>query len=401
MYFTKVEEAEGANWDQIATHVIPDWHRCSGKYKDNKTHKAAGILLQQGMGWMNSFLTFKNHHHYQAHPLLLKPLFVPDKFNVPRKGGQQGTYKSNVTTIFLVGFHNLGKCNLILFTFLLMLYIVTICGNLLIIVLVSYSKALHSPMYYFLSQLSVSDIILTTDIAPNMLNLVLHEKNSITFSSCITQFYFFSFSGNSECLLLMVMSYDRYLAICSPLHYSSIMNQGLCIKLVLVSWLLSCSVAIILTLGISQLEFCGPNTIDHFYCDLYPLVHLSCSDVSSVELETTLLCIPMVVFPFLVIVVSYAYIVLAILKISSFSGRRKTFSTCSSHLTVVSIFYGTLIAIYAIPNEGQAEVTSKTLALLYTALIPFLNPFIYSLRNKDMKEAFRKAYIRLAEFMKC
>ncbi|XP_072259209.1 olfactory receptor 5P68-like [Pyxicephalus adspersus] len=312
----------------------------------------------------------------------------------------QSTYKNNVTTIFLEGFHNLGKLNLLLFTLLLFIYIGTICGNLLNIALVSYSKTLHSPMYFLLSHLSISDIMLTTDIAPNMLKLVLHEQASISFISCITQFYFFSFSGTSECLLLMVMAYDRYLAICSPLHYASIMNHMLSIKLILASWLLSCIVALILTLGISQLQFCGPNTIEHFYCDLYPLVQLSCSDVSIVEMETTLLCIPVVVIPLFVIIVSYTYIVSAILKISSVSGRRKTFSTCSSHLTVVSIFYGTLSAIYVIPNEGQSEVISKILALLYTVFIPFLNPFIYSLRNKDMKAALRNICMTIAELIK-
>ncbi|XP_073479947.1 olfactory receptor 11L1-like [Aquarana catesbeiana] len=298
---------------------------------------------------------------------------------------------NNVTTIHFVGFHNPEKLNLFIFMLVLMIYIATVCGNLLIISLVSYSKTLHSPMYLFLSQLSISDIVLTTDIAPNMLNIVFHDQTSISFSSCIAQFFFFAFSETSECLLLTVMSYDRYLAICSPLHYTSIMTHVLCIKLVLASWILSCFVGFVISLGICQLQFCGPNTIDHFYCDLYPLMELSCSDISTVKIESTLLCIPVLAFPLLVIVVSYTYIVLAILKISSFSGRQKSFSTCSSHLTVVFIFYGTLTAMYALPNEGQSKTTSKILAFLYTVFTPFLNPFIYSLRNKDMKEALRLA----------
>ncbi|XP_072259195.1 olfactory receptor 1496-like [Pyxicephalus adspersus] len=300
----------------------------------------------------------------------------------------QSTYKNNVTTIFFIGFQNQEKLNLFLFPFFLIIYFMTIIGNFLIIILVSYSKVLHSPMYFFLSQLSISDIILTSNITPNMLNIVLHERTSISLSECLTQYYFFSLLETVECFLLTVMSYDRYLAICSPLRYATIMNHMLCIRLVLTSWLLSCSVALMLTLSMRQLQFCGPNTIDHFFCDFYPLVELACSDVSIIQLESTVLSIPVLLVPFLVIVISYTYIVLTILKIPSFSGRAKTFSTCSSHLTVVSIFYGTLITMYMIPNSGQSQIVSKMLALLYTVFTPFLNPFIYSLRNKNIKDDY-------------
>ncbi|XP_040197854.1 olfactory receptor 10A7-like [Rana temporaria] len=239
--------------------------------------------------------------------------------------------------------------------------------------LVYYSKTLHSPMYFFLSQLSISDIMLTTDISPNMLHIVLHERTSISFSGCITQYYVFSLIEVFECFLLTVMSYDRYLAICSPLHYTSIMKQTLCIQLVLASWIFSCSMTSISTLGLCQLEFCGPNIIDHLFCDFNALVELSCSDTSTVQIEATLLCVPVLIFPFLVIVVSYTYIVLTILKISSFSGRQKSFSTCSFHLTVVFIFYGTLMAVYLIPKEGQSQTISKIMSLLYTVFTPFIN----------------------------
>ncbi|XP_018415307.1 PREDICTED: olfactory receptor 11L1-like [Nanorana parkeri] len=316
-------------------------------------------------------------------------------------GGTQATYKNNVTTIFFVRFYNGKNLNILLFTLLLMMYIVTICGHLLIIPLLAYSKTLHSPMYFFPSQLSINDIILTTDIAPNMLNILLHDQTFIYFSSCIAQFYFFCFSETFECLLLMVMSYDRYLAICSPLHYASIMNHALCIKFILATWSLNCLVGFIVTHGMCQLQFCGPNTIHHFYCDLNPLMELSCSDVSIIEMEATLLCIPVLAFPLCVIVGSYTRVVLAILKISSVSGRQKSFSTCSSHLTVVFIFYGTLIAMYALPNEGQLDHISKILALLYTVFTPFLNPFIYSLRNKDIKEALRLAVYHFGAYLQC
>ncbi|XP_077329881.1 olfactory receptor 10A7-like [Lithobates pipiens] len=283
--------------------------------------------------------------------------------------------------------------NLLLFTLVLIIYIVTICGNCLIIILIYYSKTLHSPMYFFLSQLSISDIMLTTDIVPNMLDIVLDERTPISFSGCITQYYVFSTTETFECFLLTVMSYDRYLAICSPLHYTSIMKQTLCIQLVLAPWIFSCSLTFFSTLEICQLEFCGPNVIDYFFCDFNPLVELSCSDTSRIEMEVILLCVPGLLFPFLVIVISYTYIVLTILKISSFSGRLKSFSTCSSHLTVVFIFYGTLAAAYMIPKKGQSQTISKMMSLLYTVFTPFINPFIYSLRNKDIKDSLKMLYV--------
>ncbi|KAM9312309.1 olfactory receptor 1468-like [Gastrophryne carolinensis] len=301
---------------------------------------------------------------------------------------------SNVTTIMVLGFGNMGKFNLPFIILILVIYCVTIFGNLLIITLVAYSKNLHTPMYFFLSQLSISDIMLATDITPNMLNIVIHEITSISFPGCITQFYFFCFPETFECYLLMVMSYDRYLAICTPLHYMSIMNQLRCNTLALASWLVSSSATLVLTLGICQLQFCGPNTIDHFFCDLFPLLELSCSDTFILQMEVILLGTPAVVISFVLIVVSYMYIVSAILKISSYSGRVKSFSTCSSHLMVVCMFYGTIIVMYIIPSKGKPLMVNKILALLYTVVTPFINPLIYSLRNKDIKEALTGLFMQ-------
>ncbi|KAM9312088.1 olfactory receptor 1468-like [Gastrophryne carolinensis] len=281
----------------------------------------------------------------------------------------------------------MGRLNLPFFTFLLMIYCVTMCGNFLIITLVSYSKTLHTPMYFFLTQLSIADIMLATDITPNMLNSLIHEMTSLSFPCCITQFYMLCFLESTECLVLMVMSYDRYLAICAPLHYMFIMNPSICNTLVIASWIMSGCVTLAITLGICQLQFCGPNTIDHFFCDFAPLLELSCSDTFIVKMEDALLGIPVVVIPFLLIVISYMYIISAILRITSFSGRVKSFSTCSSHLTVVSIFYGSIIIMYVLPSEGKSLFMNKILALLYTVMTPFLNPLIYSLRNKDIKDA--------------
>nr|DBA29693.1 TPA: hypothetical protein GDO54_005755 [Pyxicephalus adspersus] len=295
---------------------------------------------------------------------------------------------NNITTLLFVGFHDLHRFKLLLFTILFMTYCLTICGNLVIITLVYYNKSLHTPMYFFLSQLSVTDIILTTDISPNMLNIVLHEQTFISVSGCISQLHIFASAEMLECFILTLMSYDRYLAICSPLQYALIMNHVLCIKLTFVSWLLSCSIPFIITFSILQLHFCGPNTIDHFFCDFYPLVKLSWSDPSIVILEATVVSMHVIVVPFVLIVASYMFIVVTILKITSFSGRLKSFSTCSSHLAVVSIFYGTLIATYMLPKE-KSQVVSKALSLLYTVFTPLFNPFIYSLRNKDIKKAWR------------
>ncbi|KAM9312239.1 olfactory receptor 1468-like [Gastrophryne carolinensis] len=286
----------------------------------------------------------------------------------------------------------MGRFNLPFFTSILVIYCVTIFGNLLIISLVSYSKTLHSPMYFFLSHLSIADIILATDITPSMLNIIMHGMASMSFPGCITQLHMCVTLEAAECLILMVMSYDRYLAICAPLHYMSIMNQSLCNKSVLSSWLVSSCITSAITIAVCQLQFCGPNTIDHFFCDFAPLLELSCSDTFIVKVEDILLGIPVAVIPFLLIVISYMYIVLAILKISSVSGRMKAFSTCSSHLTVVFVFYGTLIVMYVIPSEGKPLIVNKILALMYTVITPFINPLIYSLRNKEIKVALTGLY---------
>ncbi|CAI9537325.1 unnamed protein product, partial [Staurois parvus] len=272
-------------------------------------------------------------------------------------------------------------------------YCVTICGNLLIIILVSYSKVLHSPMYFFLSQLSALDVMLSTDILPNMISTVLANKTTMSFSGCLAQFSFFALTGCSECLLLTAMSWDRYLAICRPLHYTLKMNYQVCWILVILCWILGIFLVLTYTLTISNLQFCGPNIIDHFFCDFDPIIQLSCSDTTIVRLEVTVLGFIFVIFPFLTIFVSYSYIIVTILKIPSITGRQKVFSTCSSHLTVVSIYYGTLVCVYLVPNKGQTQTLNKVLALLYTVVTPMMNPIIYSLRNKDLKMAVRKFII--------
>ncbi|XP_073479887.1 olfactory receptor 11L1-like [Aquarana catesbeiana] len=297
---------------------------------------------------------------------------------------------TKITTIHLLGFQIPHNITFLVFFNFLVIYCVTICGNLLIITLVSYSKSLHSPMYFFLSQLSVLDIFLITDILPNMISTVLVKKAIMSFSNCLTQFYFFTIAESSECCLLTVMSLDRYLAICKPLHYTLKMNFKFCCILVILCWILGIFVAFVYILTTSKLNFCGPNIIDHFFCDLEPILKLSCSDITAVQFQLAIFVLIFVVIPFLLIIVSYAYILSAIFKIPSITGRQKAFSTCSSHLTVVCFYYGTLLCVYLIPNRGQRMEITKLVSLLYTVVPPLINPIIYSLRNKELKKALKK-----------
>ncbi|XP_069618335.1 olfactory receptor 6N1-like [Ranitomeya imitator] len=301
---------------------------------------------------------------------------------------------STVTEILLLGFQNLKRFNLCFFLLLLVIYSVTICGNLLIILVVSCSRSLHSPMYFFLTQLSFSDILLTTTIVPNTLDIMLYEESSVSFIGCLTQYYFFSASEVLECLLLTVMSYDRYQAICYPLHYTSVMDLTFCARAVLSCWLVICATLLMIFFTMSRLDFCGPNIIDHFFCDLEPLLELSCSDTFMMKLETFFLVIVFAICPLIVIILSYVYIIVAILKIPSVTGRQKTFSTCSSHLAVVALFYGSLITTYVFPRKQNAKTF---LSLFYTVITPLLNPMIYSLSNKDIKQALRKLLKNLSE----
>ncbi|XP_075715742.1 olfactory receptor 1496-like [Rhinoderma darwinii] len=294
-----------------------------------------------------------------------------------------------VTEFLLLAFQVSQDLRLLLFCLLLVVYYGTLCGNLLIITLVSIRTNLHTPMYFFISLLSINDILLASDIVPNMLHILLDNGGTITFINCLTQFYFFGISEAFECFLLTVMSYDRYVAICNPLRYTSIMTSGHCVILVAISWFLGFSISLINIVTTSELSFCGPNIIDHFFCDLVPLLELACSDTFIVQLVIYLQSIPVIFIPTTIIGMSYTYIILAILRIPSSTGRQKAFSTCSSHLIVVSIFYSTLFSVYIFPTKGQTVTISKILSLLYTVITPFINPIIYSLRNKDIRKAIQ------------
>ncbi|XP_063785620.1 olfactory receptor 11L1-like [Pseudophryne corroboree] len=299
-------------------------------------------------------------------------------------------HKNNITSVFLLGFPNLHSLNILLFLFLLLLYCVTICGNSIIIVLVSMSKNLHSPMYFFITQVSFVDILMTMDIVPNLLHIVLHDGGSMSLAACLSQMSVGANTESSQCLILTVMSYDRYMAICNPLRYNAIINKTFCVKSVIASWLVTILLMLNIEIDIYKSDFCGPNIIDHFFCDFAPVLKLSCSDMSLIQIQVAVLSVIAIICPFTMIIVSYVYIITTILSIRSISGRQKAFSTCSSHLTVVCIFYGTLLSVYLVPAKEQISATSKVLSLLYTVVTPLVNPFIYSLRNKDFKEAFEK-----------
>ncbi|XP_077118617.1 olfactory receptor 6B9-like [Ranitomeya variabilis] len=295
-----------------------------------------------------------------------------------------------VTEFFILGFQVGQGLRIFLFFIFFGIYCGTICGNVLIIFLVSTSRNLHTPMYFFISQLSVSDILVITDIVPNMLNILLYNGGTITVIDCITQFYFLCASEAFECFLLTVMAYDRYVAICNPLRYSTIMTSGFCVLLSMACWVFGFSLILVYIIKMGKLIFCGSNNIDHLFCDILPLLELSCSDIFVIQLEIYFMAIPTVMIPTSVIVVTYTYIVLAILRIPSNTGRQKAFSTCSSHLTVVSIFYWTMFSVYVVPTKGQTSTISKILSLLYTVFTPFINPIIYSLRNKDIRKSVQE-----------
>ncbi|KAM9119138.1 olfactory receptor 6N1-like [Pangshura tecta] len=305
-----------------------------------------------------------------------------------------------ITELIILGFGNLPDLQILLFLMFQVIYMATVAGNTLIVVLIVAGQHLHTPMYFFLGNLSCLEICYTSTILPRLLASVLTGDKTISVSGCITQLYFFGSLACTECYLLAVMSYDRYLAICKPLHYSTLMNSRFCLHLAAGSWLNGCLATATFVLFLSQLIFCGPNEIDHFYCDSIPLIELSCSDTHQVILLAFILVSVFTLPPFLLTLTSYVCIITTILRIPSTTGKQKAFSTCSSHLIVVTIFYGSIMIVYLLPKHDTLRDLNKVVSLCYTVLTPLVNPLIYSLRNREVKEALCKAVSKYVAFTK-
>ncbi|KAG8441542.1 hypothetical protein GDO86_007061 [Hymenochirus boettgeri] len=298
--------------------------------------------------------------------------------------------KAKITEFLLHGFTCSVTMNVLLFSLCFGIYIVSLIVNFTIIGLYLGSQHLRSPMYFFLCHLSITDIMLSTSVVPIFLSTLLGSGETISVSACVTQFFCCSFFTGVECFLLTVMSYDRYLAICNPLHYVKIMTYKHCLCLVTWTWFLMFVGVLTLTITICHSGFFGCNILDDIYCDYAPLLEISCSDIFIVEIEKVILNIFLTFLPFICIITSYINIIISILRISTSTGRQKAFSTCVSHLTVVCTYYGILIAKYTVPSKSQSSFVNKVISLVYTTVAPLLNPIIYSIRNQDVRKALSK-----------
>ncbi|XP_006998274.3 olfactory receptor 1468-like [Peromyscus maniculatus bairdii] len=297
---------------------------------------------------------------------------------------------SNQTVIskfLLLGLPILPEHQHLFYALFLAMYLTTILGNLIIIILILLDSHLHTPMYFFLSNLSFSDLCFSSVTMPKLLQNMQSQDPSITYAGCLAQMYFLMVFGDMESFLLVVMAYDRYVAICFPLHYTTIMSPKLCVCLMVLCWVLTTLYSMLHTILLARLSFCEDNVIPQFFCDISDLLKLACSDIYINELMIFIMGGLVSVIPFVLIIVSYVRIVCSILKVSSTHVIHKVFSTCGSHLTVVSLFYGTIIALYIFPSANNSTVKETVMAMMCTVVTPMLNPLIYSLRNRDMKEA--------------
>ncbi|XP_074838252.1 olfactory receptor 10A4-like [Carettochelys insculpta] len=305
----------------------------------------------------------------------------------------EGDPRENQTisrVLILVGFSYLKKLQILLFLVLLVIYLITMTGNLLVIVLIKLNTSLHTPMYFFLINLSFLEICFTSSVVPLLLFHLLVEEKTISIAGCSAQMYVYTVMGLTECCLLTAMAYDRYVAICHPLHYTSIMRGQVCALLAGASWFIGISVEVPKTMWTFSLPFCGSNRIQHFFCDIPPVLKLLCIDAWKIRNFSISVSVLFILFPFLLIILSYICIISSILKLQSVEGRRKAFSTCSAHLVVVTLFYGTVLINFLTPKSSNTSEGDQVISLLYTIVPPALNPMIYTLRNKEVKESFRK-----------
>uniref|UniRef100_A0A674KDK0 Olfactory receptor n=2 Tax=Terrapene triunguis TaxID=2587831 RepID=A0A674KDK0_9SAUR len=299
--------------------------------------------------------------------------------------------QSTVTEFRLLGLSSFPEMQPLLFMSFLIIYLLTLAGNLSICLAIWVDTTLHTPMYFFLINLSLLDISYSSVTLPNMLVMLFAKIKSLSFSSCMAQLYFLISFAGSESLLLALMAYDRYMAICQPLHYTTIMNHRTCMCSAIAIWIGGFVYSMLHTFFIARLPFCGPNEINHFFCEIPPLIKLACMDTYFNEVLVFLLSGAVGGSCFLLISTSYAYILSTIMKIHSSQGRRKAFSTCASHLLTVLLFYGPGFFTYLCPSSSYSMDIGKVVSVFYTVVTPMLNPMIYSLRNKDVQAAFKKA----------
>ncbi|XP_007519567.1 olfactory receptor 10V1-like [Erinaceus europaeus] len=293
-------------------------------------------------------------------------------------------------------FSKLPEVQTLIFVAFLIMYLFSISGNFSISLIIWLNRSLHTPMYFFLGNLAVLEICYSSTIAPLTLASVQSlERNFISLAGCGTQMFFFIFLGSADCILLAVMAYDRFVAICHPLHYGLMMNWRLCVQLSLGSLVLGFTLAMQLTVLIFQLPFCSSKEIAMFYCDVLPVMRMACADTRVHEATLFVVSVIVLTIPFLLIALSYIFIVAAILKIHSAEGRRKAFSTCTSHLTVVLLQYGCTSLIYLCPSSSYSPERGQVVSVVYTFITPVLNPLIYSMRNRELKDALKRAMLRL------
>ncbi|XP_007956168.1 olfactory receptor 10AG1-like [Orycteropus afer afer] len=304
---------------------------------------------------------------------------------------------SNLSTVMqfvLLGFSEISDLQGFLFGVFSIIYMIIVTGNSLIIILTRLDPALQKPMYFFLANFSFLEICYVSVTLPRILVNLWTQGRSISLVACATQMCFFLVLGTTECFLLAVMAYDRYVAICNPLHYPLVMNQMMCVQLVVGSWIIGIPLQVGLTAQVFSLHFCNSNQINHYFCDIPPIIKLACEDTALHEIFVYIVAMLFAAMPFMWILVSYSKIISTILKIPTASGRAKGFSTCSSHLLVVVLFFVSATITYLRPKSSHSAGMDKLLSLFYTIVTPMFNPMIYSLRNKDVLAALRKLLLK-------
>ncbi|XP_001516121.3 olfactory receptor 13A1 [Ornithorhynchus anatinus] len=300
--------------------------------------------------------------------------------------------QTTVTEFILQSFTENPRLQSLFFSLFLLLFVTAMAGNVLIIAAIHVSTRLHLPMYFFLANLAILDIICTSSILPKVLENLISARKTISFGGCMNQMFFFTWSLSSELLLFTAMAYDRFLAICQPLHYSTMMSKTACVALAAFVWSIGGLNSVILTGLVLRLSFCGPNLVPHFFCEIPPVLLLSCTPTYWNDILTITADIFLAGLNFLLTMVSYSFIISSVMKIRTREGKKRAFSTCSSHLTVVTLYYSTVLYTYIRPVLGTSGFLDKSASVLYTVLTPTLNPLIYTLRNKDVKVALKKLF---------